>query len=83
MICHVQDCIDPAICYIIHCHHDDSEKKCKVDREDETGFVPITDRPNDREMEEMLGLSPDAVLKTVYIKQREVDMLALQESKEP
>jgi DNA repair exonuclease SbcCD ATPase subunit len=47
-------------------------------------FIPITNGPNqvDMEMQEMLGLSPEAILKTVYIKQREVDILALQEPKE-
>jgi hypothetical protein len=35
MICYIKDCIDPATTYIMHCHHDDPDKKCKVDREDE------------------------------------------------
>jgi hypothetical protein len=35
MICYVQVCIDPATSYTIHCHHEDPEKRCKVDREDE------------------------------------------------
>jgi hypothetical protein len=39
MLCYVQDCIDPATCYIIHCHHDDPDRKCTVNREDENHCV--------------------------------------------
>jgi len=56
----------------------------KKDKMSDTSFVTVLDRPRpvNNEVEQMLGVSADIIEKTVYIRQKEVDRLALANPKQ-
>ncbi|HZA06466.1 MAG TPA: SMC family ATPase [Nitrososphaeraceae archaeon] len=56
----------------------------KKDKEHNAKFVPITNRskPVNEEVERMLGVTADVIESTVYIRQKDVDRLALADPRE-
>src|ERR671933_483345 len=56
----------------------------KKDKEHNAKFVPIANRskPVNEEVERMLGVSADVIESTVYIRQKDVDRLALADPRE-